>query len=196
MTPPITAPLSDPSSASSSAGGVGAGVADAGGAGGAGAGAGAGAGPGDGPGAGAGAGVGATTTASVTDVTVAGSVTMSFTTTVRPDAASFSTRAAEKADPKLAAFAGSASVSSTAVASARDVVTNSYSTLSFAPCNCLCSAPLNLRLTTSIFVMVTFDASTPKPVAMEPATLLTNVVSAASDAAVTFSGKLPKSKVR
>jgi len=43
--------------------------------------------------------------------------------------------------------------------------------------------------------MVTFDGSTPKPVAIEPATLLTKVVSAASDAAVTFSGKLPKSKV-
>jgi hypothetical protein len=37
--------------------------------------------------------------------------------------------------------------------------------------------------------MVTFDGSTPKPVAIEPATLLTKVVSAASAAAVTFSGK-------
>jgi hypothetical protein len=120
---------------------------------------------------------------------------MSFTTTVRPDAASFSTKAVEKAAEKLAAFVGSARVSWTAVASAKDVVTSSYSTLSFVPCNSLLAASLNLRLTSSIFVTVTFDASTPKPVAMEPATLLTNVASAASDSAVTFSGKLPKSKV-
>jgi hypothetical protein len=46
-----------------------------------------------------------------------------------------------------------------------------------------------------IFVMVTFDGSTPKALAMELPTLLTKVVSAASDSAVTFSGKLPKSKV-
>jgi hypothetical protein len=43
--------------------------------------------------------------------------------------------------------------------------------------------------------MVTFDESTPKLLAIDPATLLTNVVSAARDAAVTFAGKLPKSKV-
>jgi hypothetical protein len=139
--------------------------------------------------------VGAIITCTVFDVTVAASGTISFTTTARPDAASFATRAVEKAAPKLAAFVGSASVSWTAVASASDVVTSSYSTLSFAPCNCLCSASLNLRLTTSIFVIVTFDASTPKPVAIEPATLLTKVVSAARDAPVTFAGKLPKSKV-
>jgi hypothetical protein len=132
---------------------------------------------------------------SVFEVTVAGSVTISSTTTARPDAASFSTKAVEKAAEKVAALVGSASVSWTAVASARDVVTNSYSTLSFVPCNCLFSASLNLRLTISILVIVTFDGSTPKPVAIEPATLLTNVVSAASDAAVTFSGKLPKDKV-
>jgi hypothetical protein len=120
---------------------------------------------------------------------------MSATTTARPDAASFSTKAAEKAAPKVAALVGSASVSWTDVASARDVVTNSYSILSFVPDNCLFSASLNLRLTISILVIVTFDGSTPKPVAMEAPTLFTNVVSAASDAAVTFSGKLPKDKV-
>lgn len=133
--------------------------------------------------------------ATVFEVTVAASAMISLTTTVRPDAASLATKAVEKAAPKAACFVGSASVSWTDVASARDVVCSSYATLSLVPCNCLCSASLNLRLTTSIFVIVTFDASTPKPVAMEPATLLTNVVSAASDAAVTFSGKLPKSKV-
>jgi hypothetical protein len=131
----------------------------------------------------------------VTDVTVAASGTMSFTTTVRPDAASFSTKAVEKAAEKLAAFVGSARVSWTDVASARDVVTSSYSILSFVPCNCLATASLNLRLTISIFVIVTFDGSTPKPLAMEPATLLTNVASAASDAPVTFAGKLPKDNV-
>jgi len=131
----------------------------------------------------------------VSDVTVAASGTISFTTIARPAAASFSTKAVEKAAEKLAAFVGSARVSWTDVASARDVVTNSYSILSFVPCNCLPS--LNLRAgMISIFVIVTFDGSTPKPAAMEPATLLTNVASAASDSAVTLSGNLPKSKVR
>jgi hypothetical protein len=96
---------------------------------------------------------------------------------------------------KAADFVGSASVSWTEVASARDVVTNSYSTLSFGPCNCLSWASDNLRVTIVIFVMVTFDASTPRADAMESPTLLTKVVSAASDSAVTFSGKLPKSRV-
>lgn len=134
-------------------------------------------------------------TVSVFEVTVAGSVTISSTTTARPDAASFATKAVEKAAEKLAALVGSARVSWTAVASDRDVVTISYSTLSFVPCNCLFSASLNLRLTSSILVTVTFDGSTPKPEAMESATLATKVVSAASDSAVTFSGKLPKDKV-
>jgi len=132
---------------------------------------------------------------SVFEVTVAGSVTISSTTTARPDAASFSTKAVEKAAEKVAALVGSASVSWTDVASARDVVTNSYETLSFVPDNCLFSASLNLRLTTWIPVTFTFDGSTPKPVAIDASTLLTNVVSAASASAVTFSGKLPKDKV-
>jgi hypothetical protein len=45
-------------------------------------------------------------------------------------------------------------------------------------------------VTRVIDVMVTFDRSTPKPEAIEPATLATNVVSAARAAAVTFSGKV------
>jgi len=126
---------------------------------------------------------------------VAFSGTISFTTTTRPDAASFSTKAVENAVAKLAADVGSASVAWTAVASARDVVISSYSTFSFDPCNSLCFASFNLRLTTSIFVTVTFGGATPRPVAIEPATLRTKVMSAASDAAVTFSGRLPKSKV-
>jgi hypothetical protein len=134
-------------------------------------------------------------TVSVFDVTVAASGTISLTTTVRPAAASFSTKAVVKAAAKDDDFVGSASVSWTAVASARDVVTNSYSTLSFGPCNCLSWAPDSLRLIMVIFVMVTFDASTPKALAIELPTLLTKVVSAARDSAVTFSGKLPKSKV-
>jgi hypothetical protein len=135
------------------------------------------------------------TTASVFDVTVAASGTISLTTTVRPAAASFSTKAVVKAAAKDDDFVGSASVSWTAVASARDVVTNSYSTLSFGPCNCLSWASDSRRLMMVILVMVTFDGSTPKALAMELPTLLTKVVSAASDSAVTFSGKLPKSKV-
>jgi hypothetical protein len=135
------------------------------------------------------------TTASVFDVTVAASGTISLTTTVRPDAASFSTKAVVKAAANVDDFVGSASVSWTAVASARDVVTNSYSILCFGPCNCLSWASDSLRVRMVIFVMVTFVGSTPKPLAMELATLATKVVSAASDSAVTFSGKLPKSKV-
>merc|ERR1719161_2116883 len=123
----MRAPLSDSSSSSASEAGVGAGV-----------GAGAGAGAGDGPGApGApGAGVGAITTVSVFEVTVAFSGTISLMTTARPDAASFSTKAVVKASAKLDDLVGSLSVSVTAVASERDVVTNSYSILSFVPCNC------------------------------------------------------------
>jgi hypothetical protein len=135
------------------------------------------------------------TTATVSDVTVAASGTISLTTIARPDVASFSTKAVLKAAANDADFVGSASVSWTDVASARDVVTNSYSTLSFGPCNCLSWASDSLRLTMVIFVMVTFDASTPKALSMELPTLATKVVSAASDSAVTFSGKLPKSKV-
>jgi hypothetical protein len=95
----------------------------------------------------------------------------------------------EKAAVKLAALVGSARVSWTCVASARDVVTSSYSTLSFGAANRL-SSSLNRRVTRVIDVMVTFDRSTPKPEAIEPATLATNVVSAARAAAVTFSGKV------
>merc|ERR1719321_2289397 len=47
-----------------------------------------------------------------------------------------------------------------------------------------------------MLTIVTIAGSTPRPAAMELATLLMKVVSAASDSAVTFSGKLPKSKVR
>merc|ERR1719191_1990540 len=143
----------------------------------------------------AGVGAGVIVTISVFDVTVAASGTISLTTTVRPDAASFSTKAVLKAAAKDDDFVGSASVSWTAVASASDVVTSSYSTFSFAPCNSLASPCDNLRVTTVIFVMVTFDGSTPNPTAMEAPTLDTKVVSAASDSAVTFSGRLPKSKV-
>merc|ERR1719313_922045 len=163
----MTAPLSDSSSSDSSAG-VGAGVA---------------------------AGAGVTVITSVFDVTVAASGTISFTTTVRPDAASFSTNAVVKAAAKDDDLVGSASVSWTAVASARDVVINSYSTFSFGPCNCLSCASESLRVTIVILVTVTFDGSTPKPVAMAAPTLLTKVESAARDSAVTFSGKLPKSNV-
>lgn len=46
-----------------------------------------------------------------------------------------------------------------------------------------------------MFVTVTFDEATFKPAAIELATFLTNVASVASDAPVTFSGKLPKPKV-
>jgi hypothetical protein len=135
-------------------------------------------------------------TVSVFDVTVAFSGTISETAIARPLSASFATKAVLKAAAKLCDFVGSLSVSSTAVASASDVVTNSYSTLSFVPCNCLSSAGDSLRpLRSLIAMMVTFDGSTPKPSAMEPATLLTKVVSAASASAVTFSGKLPKAKV-
>merc|ERR1719359_254430 len=122
----MTAPLSDSSSSSFSAAGAGAGV-----------GAAAAGGVGVGSDVGAGAGVGAIITASVTDVTVAFSGTISFTTTVRPEAASFSTKAVENADAKPAALVGSSRVSSTAWATAGSVVTSSYSILSFAPCNCL-----------------------------------------------------------
>jgi hypothetical protein len=134
-------------------------------------------------------------TVSVFDVTVAFSGTISETAIARPLSASFATKAVVKAAANDVDFVGSASVSWTAVASARDVVTSSYSTLSFGPCNCLSWASDSLRVTMVIFVMVIFDASTPKAVAMEVPTLLTKVVSAASDSAVTFSGKLPKSKV-
>jgi hypothetical protein len=132
---------------------------------------------------------------SVFDVTTAASGTISLITTARPDAASFSTKAVLKAAAKAPDFEGSASVSCILVASARDVVTNSYSTLSFGPCNCLSSASESLRVTMEILVTVSFFGSTPKADAREPATLATKVVSAARASAVTFSGKLPKSKV-
>merc|ERR1711904_610085 len=173
----MRAPLSDSSSSEDSSAGVGAGVAGVGSA------------------AGGAVGAGVIVTTVVTDVTVAASGTISLTVTARPDAASFSTKAVVKAAAKPADFVGSASVSWTAVASESDVVTSSYSTLSFVPANSLASACDNLRVTREIFVIVTFDTSTPKPVAMEAPTLATKVVSAASDSAVTFSGKLPKSKV-
>jgi hypothetical protein len=65
------------------------------------------------------------TTASVFEVTVAGEAAISLTTTVRPASASFATKAVEKAAVKLADLVGSASVSWTDVASARDVVVSS-----------------------------------------------------------------------
>jgi hypothetical protein len=65
------------------------------------------------------------TVATVFEVTVAFSETISLSTTARPDAASFATKAVEKAAPKDAALVGSASVSAIDVASARDVVTSS-----------------------------------------------------------------------
>merc|ERR1711977_550778 len=108
----MTAPLSESSSEESVESVAGAGV-------GAGAdGVGVGVGVGDAPGE-PGAGVGAITTDTVFEVTVAASGTISFTTTVRPAAASFSTKAVEKAAEKLAALVGSASVSWTDVTSAR-----------------------------------------------------------------------------
>merc|ERR1712182_37872 len=98
----MTAPLSDDSSSSSSAGGDGAGVADGGGA-----------GVGGGVGVG---GAGVMTTVSVFDVTVATEGATSFTSIVRPDAASFSTKAVVNSAAKDDDLVGSASVSWTPVA--------------------------------------------------------------------------------
>lgn len=127
----MRAPLSDSSSSFASEAGVGAGVAGGGagvaGAGGAGSGAGGGgAGVAGAGGAGAGTGVPAPTTmVTVFSVIVAASGTISLTTTTRPDAASFATKAVENAAPNAACFVGSASVAVTDVASARDVVVSS-----------------------------------------------------------------------
>merc|ERR1711904_764252 len=130
----MRAPLSDSSSSEDSSAGVGAGVA------------------GVGTGVGSAVGAGVIVTTVVTDVTVAASGTISLPVTARPDAASFSTKAVVKAAAKPADFVGSASVSWTAVASESDVVTNSYSTLSFVPANSLAAACDNLRVTREIFV--------------------------------------------
>merc|ERR1739847_195090 len=147
----MRAPLSDSSSSEDSSAGVGAGVA--------------GVGTGVGSAVGGAVGAGVIVTTVVTDVTVAASGTISLTVTTRPDAASFSTKAVVKAAAKADDDVGSASVSWTAVASASDVVTSSYSTLSFGACSLLTSSTCNLRANL-IPVIVTFDLSTPKPVAI------------------------------